>query len=112
MIEELEINQDEPKSFINETLIKKYMEDQNLSCLVSIFDFQRRQMIRAEDLSRAYLAQMSVLQARLSEARSGSIPRLQSRPKAPLSERPNPNPRQTPPSLSKSTSEKERKQFQ
>src|ERR1700693_6274976 len=54
---------------INADLIERYMTEGNLPCLISIFDFQRRQMTRAEDLSRAYLAQMMVLEARLKEAR-------------------------------------------
>jgi hypothetical protein len=62
------------KPAINADLIERYMKEGNLPCLISIFDFQRRQMTRAEDLSRAYLHQMTVLEARLKEAR-GEEPR-------------------------------------
>lgn len=59
---------------INPDLIERYMKAGDLKNLVSLFDFQRRQMARAEDLSRAYLAQMVVLEKRLGEARKTAVP--------------------------------------
>src|ERR1700693_3500605 len=64
------------ETVINADLIERYMTEGNLPCLISIFDFQRRQMTRAEDLSRAYLAQMMVLEARLKEAKGESFSKV------------------------------------
>jgi hypothetical protein len=59
----------EAAPYINTELITKYMTEGNILAMTSLFDFAHRQMTRAEDLSRAYLAQMVVLEARLKEAR-------------------------------------------
>jgi hypothetical protein len=66
--------QEPQKPYINVALIEKYMTEGNTLCMISLFDFAHRQMTRAEDLSRAYLAQMIVLEKRLKEAR-GEEPR-------------------------------------
>jgi hypothetical protein len=63
--------QEPQKPYINVALIEKYMTEGNTLCMISLFDFAHRQMTRAEDLSRAYLAQMIVLEKRLKEARDG-----------------------------------------
>lgn len=59
---------------INETLIHQYAAGatpDGITNLLTLFDFLSRQTTRAEELSRAYLAQMVVLEKRLSVAREG-----------------------------------------
>ncbi len=50
------------------------MTEGNILAMTSLFDFIYRQMTRAEELSRAYLAQMVVLEAKLKEARGEDQP--------------------------------------
>jgi hypothetical protein len=59
---------------INEDLIRRYFEAGDLKNLLSIFNFQQRCKNRAEELSRAYLAQMVVLGKTLDALREGLKP--------------------------------------
>jgi hypothetical protein len=98
------MTQEAQEPYINVALIEKYMTEGNIRCMISLFDFAHRQMTRAEDLSRAYLAQMIVLEKRLREARgeeprapikvTREAPTTNSRREAPSrSERPVPTPK-------------------
>lgn len=84
---------------INEALIRQYAEgatDFGIRNLLTLFDALGKQTTRAEELSRAYLAQMTVLQKRLAETREGesgmegrpSGQRVQDRPQHPRPQQP------------------------
>lgn len=46
---------------MNENLIKYYVENGRLDCLISLFEAQRDNLIRAEILNRSYLAEIARL---------------------------------------------------
>lgn len=85
---------------INESLIRQYAAGatpDGIRNLLTLMDFLARQTTRAEELSRAYLAQMTVLQKRLTDAREGQEGRAEGRAESRAVRRAENPPRSKPP---------------
>ncbi len=59
---------------ISEDLVRHYHEEGDLKSLLTLFDFQRRQMTRAEDLARAYLLHITTLEKQLGGGGRQTLP--------------------------------------
>ena len=68
---------------VNQALIEQYLKANDLGNLMTLFDHLWKCKTRAEDLSRAYLAQMVTLQTELSHFREGRKESPQSQPAQP-----------------------------
>lgn len=59
---------------INPDLIRECVAEGKIDYLISLFDYQRRAMLRAETLAQVYFTQMKVLHRRLDAAKRGELP--------------------------------------
>jgi hypothetical protein len=61
---------------INPDLIRECVVEGKIDYLISLFDYQRRAMLRAETLAQVYFTQMEILHRRLDAAKRGELPGL------------------------------------